>query len=253
MRVAPLARIRPGQRRVEGAGHPPRLEGSIIGLDHGWISREVCYSVALTMRWAIGLVVSMAIGLGLSGCGSSSHTSSHSSSTGLTISAYVVRSNDETGFHPAGRLQVTHTVAAGEAGNPNAAGDEKRLTSEGFVQGATVGTKGVEGGQGGSSVTELRSPAAATSEQHASVQETASEQGGAAVSHFAVARIPGSTGVVAAAPPGGQSTANLYFREGRCALWVGDETSKPDYRAAVTAAGVAIYARTNGRPGPCMG
>jgi hypothetical protein len=200
------------------------------------------------MRWAISLVLSMAIGLGLSGCGSSSH----SSSAGLAISAYVVRGNEETGFHP-GRPQVAHTVAAGQAGNPNAAGDEKRLTSEGFVQGATVNTNGVEGGQGGSSVTELRSPAGAAREQQASVQETASEQGGAAVSHFAVARIPGSTGVLAAAPPGGQSTANLYFREGRCALWVGDETSKPDYRAAVTAAALAIYARTNGRPGPCTG
>jgi hypothetical protein len=201
------------------------------------------------MRWAIGLVLSMAVGLGLSGCGSSSH----SSSTGLTISAYVVRGNEETGFHPAGRPQVAHTVAAGEAGNPNAAGDEKRLTSEGFVQGAAVNTNGVEGGQGGSSATELRSPAAAAREQHASVQEAALEQGGAAVSHVAVARIPGSTGIVTTASPGGQSTANLYFREGRCALWVGDETSKPDYRAAVTAAAVAIYARTNGRPGPCTG
>jgi hypothetical protein len=93
----------------------------------------------------------------------------------------------------------------------------------------------------------------AAREQHASVQEAALEQGGAAISHFAVARVRGSTGIVAAAPPGNESTANLYFREGRCALWVGDETSKPNYRAAVTAAAVAIYARTNGRPGPCTG
>ena len=202
------------------------------------------------MRWVIGLVLSMAVGLGLSGCGSSSHSGS---STGLAISAYVVRGNEETGFHPAGRPQVAHTVAAGEAGNPNAAADEKRLTSEGFIQGVTVNTSGADGGQGGSSVTQLRSPALAAREQHASVQEAALEQGGAAVSHFAVARIPGSTGIVAAASPGGQSTANLYFREGRCALWVGDETSKSDYRAAVTAAAVAIYARTNARPGPCTG
>jgi hypothetical protein len=201
------------------------------------------------MRWAIGLVLSMAVGLGLSGCGSSSH----SSSTGLTISAYVVRGNEETGFHPAGRPQVAHTVAAGEAGNPNAAADEKRLTSEGFIEGVRVNTSGAHGGQGGSSVTELRSPGVAAREQRTSVQEAALEQGGAAVSHFAVARIPGSTGIVAAAPPGGESTANLYFREGRCALWVGDETFKPDYRAAVAAAAAAIYARTNGRPGPCTG
>ncbi|MFZ0042360.1 MAG: hypothetical protein WAK93_13700 [Solirubrobacteraceae bacterium] len=205
------------------------------------------------MRWAIGLVLSMAIGLGLSACGSSSHTSSHTSSTGLTISAYVVRGNEETGFHPAGRPQVAHTVTAGEAGNPNAAADEKRLTSEGFSQGVMVNTSGADGGAGGSSVTELRSAAMAAREQHASVQEAALEQGGPTVSHFAVARIPGSTGIVAAAPAGSQSTANLYFREGRCALWVGDETSKPDYRAAVTAAAVAIYASTNGRPGPCTG
>ncbi len=201
------------------------------------------------MRWAIGLVLLMAVGLELSGCGGSSH----SSSTGLAISAYVVQGNEETGFHPAGRPRVAHTVAAGEAGNPNAVGDEKRLTSEGFVQGVMVNTSGADGGQGGSSVTEVRSPAVAAREQHASVQEAALEQGGGAVSHFAMTRIPGSIGIVAAAPAGGQSTANLYFREGRCALWVGDETSKPDYRAAVTAAAVAIYARTNGRPGPCTG
>jgi hypothetical protein len=201
------------------------------------------------MRWAIGLVLSTAIGLGLSGCGSSSQ----SSSTGLAISAYVVRDNEETGFHPAGRPQVAHTVAADEAGNPNAADDEKRLTSEGFIQGVTVNTSSADGGQGGSSVTELHSPAVASREQHASVQEAALEQGGATVSHFAVAGIPGSTGIVAPAPPGGQSTANLYFREGRCAMWVGDLTSKPNYRAAVTAAAVAIYARTNGRPGACTG
>jgi hypothetical protein len=164
----------------------------------------------------------------------------------------VVRGNEETGFHPAGRPQVAHTVAAGEAGNPNAAADEKRLTSEGFIEGVRVNTSGAHGGQGGSSVTELSSSGMAAREQRASVQEAALEQGGAAVSHFAVARIHGSTGI-AAAPPGGESTANLYFREGRCALWVGDETSKPDYRAAVTAAAVAIYARTNGRPGPCAG
>lgn len=199
------------------------------------------------MRRVIGVVLSTAVGLGLWGCGSSSH----SSSTGLTISAYVVRGNEETGFHPAGRSQVAHTVAAAEAGNPNAATDEKRLTSEGFIQVASVNTSGADGGQGGSSVTELRSPAGAARDQHASVQEAALEQGGAKVSHFAVAGIPGSTGIVAAAPPGGPSSANLYFREGRCALWVGDETSKPDYRAAVTAAAMAIYARTNGRPGPC--
>ncbi len=205
------------------------------------------------MRRAIGLVLSTAVGLGVSGCGSSSHSSSHSSSTGLAISAYVVRGNEETGFHPAGRPQVAHTVAASEAGNPNAANDEKRLTSEGFIQGVTVNTSGADGGQGGSSVTELGSPAEASREQHASVQEAALEQGGAAVSHFAVPGIPGSTGIVALAPAGGQSTANLYFHEGRCALWVGDETSKPGYRAAVTAAAVAIYARTNGRPGPCTG
>jgi hypothetical protein len=201
------------------------------------------------MRWAIGLVVSTAVGIGLWGCGSSSHASS----TGLAISAYVVQGNEETGFHPTGRPQVAHTVTAGEAGNPNAAGDEKRLTSEGFVQGVTVNTSGADGGQGGSSVTELRSPAAAAREQHASVREAGLAQGGAAVSHFAVPGIPGSTGIVAAAPPGGQSTANLYFHEGRCALWVGDETSKSDYRAAVIAAAASIYARTNGRPGPCTG
>jgi hypothetical protein len=201
------------------------------------------------MRWAIGLVVSTVIGLGLSGCGSSSQ----SSSTGLSISAYVVRGNEETGFHPAGRPQVAHTVAAEEAGNPNAADDEKRLTSEGFIQGVTVNTSSADGGQGGSSVSELHSPALTSREQHASVQEAGLEQGGGTVSHFAVAGIPGSTGIVAAAPPGGQSTANLYFREGRCAMWVGDLTSKPNYRAVVTAAAVAIYARTLGRPGACTG
>lgn len=232
---------------------PVQRPGGSIGFDHGWTQLRGCYSVALAMRWVIGFVLSVAVGLGLLGCGSSSHSSSHSSSTGLTISAYVVRGDEETGFHPAGRPHVAHTVAGGEAGNPNAAADEKRLTSEGFIQGVTVNTSGADGGQGGSSVTELRSPAVAAREQHASVQEAAREQGGAAVSHFVVARIPGSTGIVAAAPPGSQSTANLYFREGRCALWVGDETSKPDYRAAVSAAAVAIYARTNGRPGPCTG
>jgi hypothetical protein len=102
-------------------------------------------------------------------------------------------------------------------------------------------------------VSELHSPALTSREQHASVQEAGLEQGGATVSHFAVAGIPGSTGIVAAAPPGGQSTANLYFREGRCAMWVGDLTSKPNYRAVVTAAAVAIYARTNGRRGACTG
>jgi hypothetical protein len=169
-----------------GPARWPLERGSDIGVRHGWTRLRGWYSVALAMRWAIGLVFSTAVGLGLVGCGSSSHSSSHSSSTGLTISAYVVRSNEETGFHPAGRPQVAHTVAAGEAGNPNAAADEKRLTSEGFIQGVMVNTSGADGGQGGSSVTELRSSAEAAREQHASIREASPEQGGAAVSHFAV-------------------------------------------------------------------
>ena len=204
------------------------------------------------MRLLIGLVLSAAVVLALLGCGSGSHSGSTSSAS-LTISDYVVRGGEETGYRPAGVAQVAHTVAASEVGNPNANADEKRLTSEGFVQGASVDTNGADGAVGRSSVTELGSPAAAAREQQASVREAALEQRGAAVSHFTAAGIPGSTGILAPAAPGGQSTANLYFREGRCALWVGDETSKPNYRAAVIAAARAIYARTNGKKGPCTG
>lgn len=194
------------------------------------------------MRLICGLAL-VATAAGMSaGCGSTAH---HPAS--LSLTDYLVRGNEETGLHIVGRPMYFHSVTTYETGDPNAPSDELRLTEAGFREAAAVNTGGVNGAQGISAVVELGSAAPAAREQEAELRVAALDQS-VAVVHFVAPGIPGSTGVAA---PGNQSTANLFFREGRCVLLVGDETSAADYRVSVIAAGRAIYARTHGRGGPC--
>ncbi len=68
---------------------------------------------------------------------------------------------------------------------------------------------------------------------------------GGTVRRFTLSSIPGSVGL------DGGPAANVLFREGRCVLIVGDETSATDHRAPAVHTARAIYARTHRRAGAC--
>jgi len=177
----------------------------------------------------------------LAGCSSSLH----SSSSGLKISAYVVHANEQTGYRVLSGPRVAGTLGAYLSSDLNAAHDAVRLQSEGFRQAASVST-GSGSGSGGSAAIELASAAAASREQLYSFHNAVKRAARVRTVLFRVVGIPGSTGVLALGSP--HASANVYFREGRCELWIGDTNGDEP----VVAAAQSIWAATHDKPGVCV-
>jgi hypothetical protein len=190
-------------------------------------------------RWGFAgaLGVGVVVASLLAGCGSGS--------SGLKLTAYVVHGSQETGFSTQGAPRVMKSLNAYLASQYGAGSDPTKLKAEGFKEFATVGTGGSKGKQGGSFALELGSPSAAEHEQAASLATARQSQAGAKLVPFTVPGVPGSAGVHAV---GSQATSNVYWREGTCALWVGDFGSS----GPVIAAAQAIWAATHARKGPCQ-
>ena len=164
----------------------------------------------------------------------------------MKLTAYLVHGSQETGFTTQGAPSVETSVQLYVASQYGASSDPTMLKAEGFKEFADVNTGGPSGEQGGSFALELGSPSAATREQAASLADARQSQGGAKLVPFTAPGVPGSTGVHAV---GSTSTSNVYWREGTCALWVGDTDSS----GPVIAAAQAIWGATHARKGVCGG
>jgi hypothetical protein len=173
--------------------------------------------------------------------------------TSSSLTSFVLRTGEETGFKPAAPRVYT-SIAAWVHGAHDTAQEAKmdsaRLKAEGFRGGVTEETTSIRGlatGGGLSYVVELGSPTAAAKELAYDVRSNIAAQGkGALIHRFTVAGVPGAVGFTArtAHKPGG--AANVSFREGNCVLLVGDSLAKGDLAGPVRAGVVAIYGRTRG-------
>ena len=172
------------------------------------------------------------------GCGSS-----HSATTTLPLSAYVVRGHEETGMAPVGSPTADLTPAQWTStGDPNAAADNKRLAQNGFREVISVQT-----GQGVSWAMKLGSASAATREKAAELQEFAYGPGTpTTTTRFTVPGVSGADGWVFP-----NADANVLFTEGPCLMLVGDDLTTSDNKLPVVAAARAIWARTHGKSGAC--
>ena len=172
-----------------------------------------------------------------------------------SLTSFVLRTGEETGFKPEAPPAVYSRIAAFVHGEHDTAQearrDSARLKAEGFRGAAieyTILTRGPAAGSGLSSVVELGSPTAAAKELAYDVRSDIAAQGKRARIHrFTIAGVPGAVGFTAteAHTPGG--AANVSFSEGDCVLLVGDSLSEGDLAGPVKAGTVAIYRRTNGQ------
>jgi hypothetical protein len=184
-------------------------------------------------------------------CGSShrcslSRASSSSTQSGaakLTLSAYLVKGDEETGMKPSGSPTVNRTAAQWTAnGVPNADATNKRLTGEGFREVISVPTT-----EGVSWAMELGSASAAVHEQASELKAYSSgAQAPPDTTHFTIPGIASAEGWVFP-----DADANVLFTEGRCLMLVGDDLTTSDNKLPVVAAAHAIWTRTHGKPGPC--
>jgi hypothetical protein len=172
-------------------------------------------------------------------CGSGSH----SSTSMLPLSAYLVRGHDETGMTRSGTVTTDLTPAQWTSnGTPDAAAENKRLAQEGFREVMSVGTT-----NGVSTAMQLGSASSATREEAAELNEFASvPQAPANTTRFTIPGIPSAKGWIFP-----YSDANVMFTEGRCLMLVGDDLTTSDNQLPVVAAAHAIWTRTHGKPGPC--
>jgi hypothetical protein len=172
-----------------------------------------------------------------------------------SLTSFVVRAGEETGFTPEARAVVYKRVAAflrAEHDTAQAAKrDSRRLKAEGFRGAAieyTILTRGPAAGSGFSSVVELNSPTAAAEELAYDVRSDIAAQGKQVrIRRFTIASVPGAAGFTAteANTPGG--VADVSFSEGDCVLLVGDSVSQGNLAGPVKAGAAAIYRRTNGQ------
>lgn len=174
------------------------------------------------------------------GCGGTSH----SQTPDLGLSAYLVRGNEETGFHTTGSPAISTTPAQWTAEIPNGQTEESRLATEGFHRAISIQTASGDG-QGVSWVMELGSTRDAAREQAAELRGFTQVPG--RVGRFTVPGIATAKGFTYPGP--NPQDANALVREGRYLLLVGDQESAKNYRAPVIAAVRAIWARTNKNKG----
>jgi hypothetical protein len=193
-------------------------------------------------RPTAGALIAALLAVGGAGCGGTSH----SSTPGLALSAYLVHGNEETGLQTTGAPTTSTTPAQWTAEIPNGQAEASRLETEGFHSAVSVQTGSVQG-QGVSWVLELGSTREAEREQRAELQSFVHV--GGPVGRFAVRGVPTADGFTYPGP--NPQDANALFREGRCLLLVGDQESGADYRAPVIAAVRAIWARTETQNGAC--
>jgi hypothetical protein len=189
-------------------------------------------------EFAGALAICVVVASVLAACGSGS--------SGMKLTAYLVHGSQETGFTTQGNPSVETSLQSYVTSDYGASSDATTLKAEGFKGFADVNTGGPSGEQGGSFALELGSPSAAVHEQAASLTAAKQDQGGAKLVSFTVPGLPASTGIRAL---GSQSTSNVYWREGRCVLWVGDTASS----GPVIAAARSIWGATHARKGVCGG
>lgn len=190
---------------------------------------------------AAGLMTGLTV-VAAAGCGSNAH----SHKPGLALSAYLVRSDEETGFRTTGSPATSTTASLWTAPLPNGQAQESRLVTEGFHRAISIQTASADG-QGVSWVMELGSIRDAAREQTAELRDFIHVPG--PVGRFTVRGVPTAEGFTYPGPD--PQDANALVREGRCLLLVGDQESSDDYRAPVIAAVRAIWARTNKNNGAC--
>lgn len=204
----------------------------------------------MRLRW---LSVALAgAALGCVGCGSLSQTTMAK----VPLTAFVVRGDDLTGInvskwqHGVFRSARSWVATSGLSASANAAW-VRQLTREGFREGVTEGTNGSSAPGGGSAVTVFGSAASAAHDQWSSLH--GSSIGGAPASawtRFTASGIPGASGITISNGEGG--TGNVYFVQGRCEIFVGDEVvAGTDPVPPLLHAVHAIWARTHGKPSEC--
>lgn len=176
------------------------------------------------------------------GCGGTSH----SQTPDLGLGAYLIRGDEETGFHTTGAPATSTTASLWTAGIPDGQAEKSRLKTEGFHRAISVQTASAHG-QGVSWVMELGSIRDAVREQTAELREFIHVPG--PVERFTVPGVRTAEGFTYPGP--NPQDANALVREGRCLLLVGDQESANDYRAPVIAAVRAIWTRTNKNKGAC--
>ena len=182
------------------------------------------------------LAVCVVVASVLAACGSSS--------PGMKLTAYLIHGSQETGFTTQGAPTVKTSLQSYLTSDYAAGSNPTTLKAEGFKEFADVNTGGPSGAQGGSFALELGSPSAAAHEKAASLAAAKQSQAGGKLVPFTVPGVPGSTGINAV---GSQSTSNVYWREGKCVLWVGDFGSS----GPVIAAAQAIWGATHAHKGVC--
>lgn len=75
------------------------------------------------------------------GCGSTSHSQTHD----LALGAYLVRGDEETGFHTTGAPATSTTAALWTGAIPNGGAEKSRLMTEGFHRAISIQTASAHG------------------------------------------------------------------------------------------------------------
>jgi hypothetical protein len=197
------------------------------------------------LRGLFGVGVTALIVLAVGGCGGGS------SSPAASLKPYLVQGNEETGYPAQGPPEHYKTAASYAASEQNPAAAQQ-LTRAGFQQ-ALVEINGPQPSL--SLVEQFATVSGAVREQSVELARDVASQGGS-VFRFSVPGILGSDGLGVRSPGAGEpGDANILFREGRCLLTVGDESTPhpKSYEQAVIAGVRAIYARTAEHHGACSG
>jgi hypothetical protein len=211
--------------------------------------------VVFAAKFICALLAGLAViwlGSNMSAAGSTARSDAAKPARVATLTRFLVRAGEEPGFaprrpHVAGSLRAyVRAVFEGREPPRQVAADTKRLKAEGFVAAAWEGTTGQaafgrEGGAGLSYVREFATSIGAGQESAFLVHVLPGH------SKFGVTGIPGAYGRKGR-DSGGESWANLVWRQGRCTLLVGESffprTTAPT--RPVIAAAQAIYRRTGG-------
>jgi hypothetical protein len=232
-----------------------------------WQSRRLADAAWLTVLSALYRVAGMGLrrvllvgvvaSVMLAGCGGSGHkTSTAATSAPATtaattantstssITSRVLTSNELNGF-TGSQPSVHHTASAWLAHTQNpsvpVASETKRLTSLGFIAGATENLAGPNGRPGLSLVEQFKTPAGARSELANELKVFKATVPG--YKPFAVPGIPGAFGYSAQGPG-----LNVAFASGDYYYLVGEFVSavSASSEATITAAAKRLYRRVHG-------
>jgi hypothetical protein len=168
-----------------------------------------------------------------------------------TLKQYLVRGNEETGFHVSGRIHETSKISAYLQGVPKnqKKKDAAKLRAGGFKASVFEQLDGPDHANGGSAVTEMGSPRAARELQRFQVNQIRN-QGSGTYKRLTVPGVPGAVGYDFTCNAGNgcpSSDTNIYWVQGRCLIFVGDiRSSSTPLSGPVLEAVRAVHKRTHG-------